>query len=451
MIQNIEITKLHPHYNNPRKDLGDLTELAESIKARGVLQNLTVIPWFSKITGAGADDPKQQEEMGYIVIIGHRRLAAAKLAGLTEVPCVITNMTPQEQMATMLLENIQRNDLTVYEQAQGFQMMLDLGETALSISKKTGFSNSTIRHRLRLLDLDSEKFRKSVERGATLMDYVELEKINDIEIRNSVLDKIGTSNFQWELQRAIEKEKSKAKIKLFIAELEKFAKQIEDTSGLQYVATYYTSSQEVVNVPDDVDTVEYFFHVSEYGSIAVYKKPDIEKQTFDNSEWEEKRKRNQEKRDALDTISNQAFRLRYDFVKNTSCTTAKKHIAAIIEFLSTVIIDDCYSEYLDPEDYADFWDIELASEEGEEDSDEDIYEINNNIIREYIKKQPELHLLTMAYLLLDDVNAKYYNWNNQYSDNTELDRVYELLENLGYEKSDEEKSLSDGTHELFQN
>lgn len=62
----LPVSKLFPHPDNPRKDNGDLTELAESIKANGVLQNLTVVP---------------KEDGSYTVIIGHRRLAAAKLAG----------------------------------------------------------------------------------------------------------------------------------------------------------------------------------------------------------------------------------------------------------------------------------------------------------------------------------------------------------------------------------
>lgn len=93
----IETSKIHPHPDNPRKELGDLTELAESIKEQGILQNLTVIP---------------EGEEDYLVVIGHRRLAAAKLAGLEKVPCVISDMDHKTQVATMLLENIQRQDLT---------------------------------------------------------------------------------------------------------------------------------------------------------------------------------------------------------------------------------------------------------------------------------------------------------------------------------------------------
>lgn len=116
-IKYIPVSKLWRHPDNPRKDLGDVTELAESIKVNGVLQNLTVVPLIGEIT-------KKWDGESYRVIIGHRRLAAAKLAGLEELPCVVVEMSEREQLSTMLTENMQRSDLTVYEQAQGFQMML---------------------------------------------------------------------------------------------------------------------------------------------------------------------------------------------------------------------------------------------------------------------------------------------------------------------------------------
>src|SRR5699024_9779546 len=111
-------------------------------------------------------------------------LAAAKLAGLTEVPCAIRDMDYKTQVGTMLAENMQRSDLTVYEQAQGFQMMMDLGETVSNISEKTGFSESTVRRRTKLLELDQDKLKETMSRGATLADYAKLEEIEDLELRN---------------------------------------------------------------------------------------------------------------------------------------------------------------------------------------------------------------------------------------------------------------------------
>ena len=192
MIKLIDINKIGPHPNNPRKELGDLTELVESIKAQGILQNLTVIPGrkisdeeWRVLCEKYKENPTEElrvqlnnriDETGYTVIIGHRRLAAAKLAGLTEVPCVISDMDEKTQVATMLLENMQRSDLTILEQAEGFQMMIDFGDTITEISEKTGFSKTTIHRRVKLLELDRNKVQKSINRGATLQDFLEIEK-----------------------------------------------------------------------------------------------------------------------------------------------------------------------------------------------------------------------------------------------------------------------------------
>ena len=167
MIENISIEKLHPHPDNPRRDVGDVTELAASIKASGVLQNLTVVP----ATGYFHGD--------YYVVIGNRRLAAAKIAELVELPCAVVEMDHKTQVATMLLENMQRSDLTVYEQAQGFQMMLDMGETVESVADMTGPSQSTIRRRTKLLQFDADTFKATEGRNIDLQDYEKLFEIKD--------------------------------------------------------------------------------------------------------------------------------------------------------------------------------------------------------------------------------------------------------------------------------
>lgn len=145
-ITYIPIRQLHPHPDNPRKELGDLSELAASIKENGVYQNLTVIPghyigkqeYIARCIADGGNasaaeaawTPKAAwSSEDYTIIIGHRRAAAAQQAGKFELPCSVVDMTEKEQLQTMMVENMQRSDLTVYEQAQGFQMMLDMGDT----------------------------------------------------------------------------------------------------------------------------------------------------------------------------------------------------------------------------------------------------------------------------------------------------------------------------------
>lgn len=178
-LTTIAIEKLHPHPDNPRKVIGDIDELADSIKANGILQNLTVVPMNDDWTE-------------FTVIIGHRRLAAAKQAGLTELPCAVVEMTEKEQLSTMLTENMQRSDLTVYEEAKGCQLLLDLGDTVAEVAEKTGFSESKIRRRVKLCELDEDAFKESQIRQPTLQDYDRLNQIKDIDVRNELLTSIGT-------------------------------------------------------------------------------------------------------------------------------------------------------------------------------------------------------------------------------------------------------------------
>ena len=198
MITSIKRELLFPHPDNVRREVGDVTELADSIKQNGIFQNLTVVRG-----GKGVPEGKD----GYTVIIGHRRLAAATQAGIEELPCSIVEMSEQDQISTMLLENMQRSDLTAYEQAQGFQMMLDFGETQQSIAEKTGFSQATVSKRLKLLVLDNDGFKAAEERGGTLEQYLQVSELTDEEDRNKALENVGTDNFRYFMNGAVKRQK----------------------------------------------------------------------------------------------------------------------------------------------------------------------------------------------------------------------------------------------------
>ena len=228
-ITMIPIDQLAHHPENPRLDLGDLTELAESIKQNGIMQNLTVVAGHmmtkeeyvqaARAEGAtkeAAENAYKQmpaEERwvsgGFTVVIGNRRMEASKLAGLEEVPCVIRAMDHKTQVATMLMENMQRADLTVYEQAQGFQMMMDLGYSAADIAEKTGFGETTVRRRIKMAEMDAKLLKKAcdgtdTERQITLLDFDRLAQVEDIKKRNELLESIGESNFEWKLRRVLQ-------------------------------------------------------------------------------------------------------------------------------------------------------------------------------------------------------------------------------------------------------
>lgn len=190
------IENFEPHPNNPRKDLGDLTELADSIKAMGVLQNLIVVEEGGKLR----------------VVAGHRRLAAAKKAGLKELPAVKRELTMRQQQEMMLTENLQRTDLTLTEQAEGIQLLIDLGETVEEICKATGFSERTVYHRINIAKLDKKAIAKAEKtRGEqlSLKDFILLEQVKDIKRREKLLKESGGArDFKWHVDQAVKEEKT---------------------------------------------------------------------------------------------------------------------------------------------------------------------------------------------------------------------------------------------------
>lgn len=217
--------QLEPHPDNPRKDLGDLTELRESIRQNGIMQNLTVIP---------TDDTLEH----FRILIGHRRFAASE-GILNELPCVIVeDLTDREQVGIMLCENLQRNDLTFYEQGQGFQMMLDLGDTIDEISEKTGFSKNTVKHRVEIAKLP----KKAIEDNKfqlTIGDLIELEKIADVKKREKILSEAWDSN---NLKNRINQEIREQNIQKNLKKVKEWLKKCKvkkaGSYGIQYSSDY---------------------------------------------------------------------------------------------------------------------------------------------------------------------------------------------------------------------
>ena len=209
----LPLSALKAHPQNPRKDLGDLTELSESIKAKGIMQNLTVT---------------DNHDGTYTVIIGHRRMAAAKAAGLEEAPCAVVEMDEGDQLATMLLENMQRTDLTVYEQAEGIQLLLDLSFSVSDIAEKTGFSESTVRRRTKLLTFDRTKFKAAQARQVSFAEYERLYEVEDDKERDRLLDVIGTKDFDNELSKTLSHQNA-------LKELREAEKRLEEKKNVEFV------------------------------------------------------------------------------------------------------------------------------------------------------------------------------------------------------------------------
>lgn len=423
----IPVNEITAHPNNPRKDLGDLTELSESIRKNGVLQNLTVVPNVG-------------ENSGYTAVIGHRRLEASKMAGLEAVPCVISHLTEQEQVRTMLMENMQRSDLTVYEQAQGFQMMMDLGDTAEAIADKTGFSASTVRRRLKLLELDKEKFAAASERGATLMDFAALDGIDDIKTRNKVLEHVGTANFNYELKKTIDKQEADKRRKRWLELLETFATKTDDTKELRYVKSLYGAPDDFT-IPEDSREIKYFYKVESWG-LTLYR----EKTEEAPSPEEEARRIAEERRKQLNKriveIETRMMELRDEFMENLSNAEAKKRLPSIAEWACQTALHKGF--YISDSDYLNVLAISIP-DDADDEQEEAIFE-------ELKLKAKEAHgkfFANMVFAAKSSRNLRCHHWDNSYCENVELREMYAYLESLGYEISDEELAMLDGTHEVF--
>ncbi len=142
-LQNVAITLLQPGKYQPRSsmDQESLSELAESIKAQGVMQPILVRP----ITDGRFE-----------IIAGERRWRAAQIAGLSEVPVLIREVPDESALAMSLIENIQREDLNPLEEALGIQRLInEFGMTHQTAGKALGNSRSTISNLLRLLNLSA--------------------------------------------------------------------------------------------------------------------------------------------------------------------------------------------------------------------------------------------------------------------------------------------------------
>lgn len=148
-VKQVPVAAISPNPRQPRHkmDADALRELADSIREHGLIQPLIVTP---------APDSTELAPR-YQLIAGERRWSAAKLAGLAEVPVIVRGATPQEMLELALVENIQRADLNVLEEANAYrQLMSDFGLTQEQVATKVGKHRATVANALRLLRLGAE-------------------------------------------------------------------------------------------------------------------------------------------------------------------------------------------------------------------------------------------------------------------------------------------------------
>ena len=316
-------------------------------------------------------------------------------------------------------------------------MMLDLGGTVESVAKDTGFSVSTIRRRTKLLELDKDKFKASEERGATLFDYMELDKIEDSDLKNEVLDAIGTKNFESVLDRAKKKEKRKKKLQKIGEALSAFAEGRSDDDGLLVVKTYYDDTKlDSIKPPKDVDSVKYLYVVGDYSAIL------CRERTAQDDEEKERQSKENERREELrirrDEAYGRAHQLRRKFVEGYSNAKAKEHFKEIVAVLTRKLAESYGSLVRQHLDFLGFGNYVRTVPTHPE-------------IREKTDKAPERALFLTAYAMFNDGvgSIKTCDYKGHFSENGRATELYEFLALMGYEMSDEEKALMDGSSDLF--
>ena len=453
-IKTIALENIFPHPDNPRKDLGDLTELTESIKKNGVLQNLTVMP--------GHYEGDEWKKDGYTLLIGHRRAAAARAAKLITVPCTVAHlMNRKEQVALMLEENMQRTDLTIQEQAAGFQMMLDLGDTIDDVAKKTGFSKQTVKHRIEIAKLDPEAIAKAEEDGCyqiSISDYLKLEKLPTVEMRNDVLrDCRDGRQLDFKVRQKLEEMKRVEQAKI----IEEKLKAIGIKKGPKTL-TRWTSGYEMefeimcddaekeISAPADLK--ECIYGIGWNSVFVLRPKKETKKGPKELSEFDLKANYNNKRRQRMRGIQKEMEAKRKSFVlriANRDVMPAKEdHVRGILETIFEIMTcsDNWTSinqkgimEYHAQRDWYDM-------DESERQAEREMVRGMSAVAKAIICVDKNFNTRTGT----DQENLLEYDGSKKEEQIERLKMFYTILRlEYGYVLDKDEKAILEGTHEIY--
>ena len=177
VLRRIRISEIVRNPNQPRRyfDPEAIATLAESIRQYGVLNPLTV---------------RRTANGGYELVAGERRLRAARVAGLTDVPCLLINADGEDSSVIALVENLQRRDLDVFEEANGFKRLIEqFGLTQEEAARKVGKTQSAVANKLRLLRLSQQNMELIRCNNLTERHARALLRLND------EADRINVTNY----------------------------------------------------------------------------------------------------------------------------------------------------------------------------------------------------------------------------------------------------------------
>ena len=185
-VHKIPVCRILPNPAQPRKyfDSNETLRLADSIRIHGILQPLCV------------RKPVSEEDIEsfngiYELISGERRLRAAKLLGLSEVPCIIIEADSLKSAELAIIENLQREDLNIFEEASAIAALINLyGLTQEEVAAKLSSSQSYVANKLRLLRFDEFEQKMIIEKHLTERHARALLRISDLKMRKATLETI---------------------------------------------------------------------------------------------------------------------------------------------------------------------------------------------------------------------------------------------------------------------
>ena len=354
----------------------------------------------------------------------------------------------------MLLENMQRSDLTIYEQAQGIQMVLDLGETEDSLAEKTGFSKSTIRHRSNIAKLDQKVLQeKEQDEGfqLTLKDLYELEKIPDIKTRDKILKEASNSNnlasraksCVEEMRRKENEKKIKALLKKKgIAAAPKGAENEMYTNKWETVKTFDLSEEPPKKMDFGDEDANKLFWIVYWRDLKVIKKRVKVKKELTPAEIEQKEKDKRKRQ--LRAMQKEMAAQREDFIKlvaEKKLVPEKPDFDRINKQLFRLMLScdswmNISAAYRFLSGIEETW--KLSDEEKEK------------LDKEFAALPLYQQLFIYANKAVSDKDVSEWNASYHKGNGKILMGFEEILEEFGFSYNDDSfKKVGDGTHELY--
>ncbi|MDD8031148.1 MAG: ParB/RepB/Spo0J family partition protein [Acidobacteriota bacterium] len=239
-IRMIPIDRLEANPRQPRSELGNIQELMESIRNKGILEPIIVRPHGEK----------------FEIIAGERRYMASKKLGLKEIPCLEMLVTDEEAMEISLIENLQRKDLDIFEEADGLKALMTLyNYSHQDIADKIGKARSTITEIISVSRIPHEirdKLRQAAINSRSTI--VEISKIEDVEQMSDLVDQIiarrSTRNDTRDLTKLFKKNEAKEKQKYFVF---KYVPKENKSYKLRIeFRKQVVSRQELINILEDI-------------------------------------------------------------------------------------------------------------------------------------------------------------------------------------------------------